>query len=54
MSLIENIVEVYREPSTLSNGVPDYCKRVDYEIGKAISPEIFPDMKIETSDLVNL
>lgn len=53
-NLIENIVEAYREPVTLSNGVHGYRNRVDYRIGEVISPESFPDMKIEVSDLMNL
>ncbi len=53
-NLVENIVEVYREPVTLSNGVPGYCRREDYRIGEVLSPEIFPDMRIDLSDMVNL
>lgn len=46
-NLAENIVEVYQEPLTLSNGIPGYRKRVDYKIGEILSLEALPDLRVE-------
>jgi Uma2 family endonuclease len=45
--LIESIVEVYREPLTLANGIPGYRRRTDFRAGEFLIPESFPDLKIE-------
>jgi Uma2 family endonuclease len=47
VNLIENIVEVYREPLTLANGIPGYRRRTDFRPGELLSPEAFPDLEIE-------
>ena len=47
VNLIENIVEVYREPMTLANGIPGYRRRTDFRAGELLSPEAFPDLEIE-------
>jgi len=53
-NLIDNVVEVYGQPLIPSNGVPGYGKRLERRLGEVFSPEAFPDMEVETSDLVNL
>jgi Uma2 family endonuclease len=53
-NLIENIVEVYREPLTLANGVPGYRRRTDFRAGEFLSPVAFPDLRIEIPKLDNL
>ena len=47
VNLIENIVEVYREPLTLANGIPGYRGQTDFRSGELLSPEAFPDLEIE-------
>ena len=53
-NLIENIVEVYREPLTLANGIPGYRRRTDFGVGESLSPEAFPNLEIEIPKLSNL
>ena len=53
-NLIEDIVEVYREPLTLANGIPGYRRRTDFRIAESLSPEAFPDLRIEIPKLSNL
>jgi len=53
-NLIESIVEVYREPLTLANGIPGYRRRTDFRAGEFLNPEAFPDLKIEIPKLDNL
>jgi Uma2 family endonuclease len=53
-SLIENIVEVYHEPLILANGIPGYRRRMDFRPGEFLSPEAFPDLKIEIPELNKL
>ena len=53
-NLIENIVEVYREPLTLANGIPGYHRRTDFGVGEFLSPEAFPDLRIEIPKPDNL
>ncbi len=50
-NLIENVVEVYREPLTLANGIPGYRTRTDFSIGESLSPESFPHLRIEIPKL---
>jgi hypothetical protein len=45
---------VYREPLTLANGIPGYRRRTDFRAGEFLSPEAFPDLKIEIPKLNNL
>jgi len=54
VNLIENIVEVYREPLTLANGIGGYCRRMDFRAGEFLSPEAFPDLEIEILKLNDL
>jgi len=54
LNLIEKIVEVYREPLTLANGIPGYRRRTDFKVGEFLSPEAFPDLRIEILELSNL
>ncbi len=53
-NLIEGIVEVYREPLTLANGIPGYRRRTDFRVGESLNPEAFPDLSIEIPKLSNL
>lgn len=53
-NLIENIVEVYREPLTLANGIPGYRRRTDFGVGESLSPEAFPNLEIEIPKLSSL
>ena len=53
-NLIDNIVEVYREPLTLANGIPGYRKRIDFGVGELLRPETFPNLEIEIPELSNL
>ena len=53
-NLIDSIVEVYREPLTLANGIPGYRRRTDFGIGESFSPEAFPNLEIEIPKLSNL
>jgi len=53
-NLIDDIVEVYSEPLTLANGVPGYRKRTDFGIGESLSPEAFPDLRIDIPEPGNL
>lgn len=51
VNLVENIVEVYRTPMILANGIFGYCKRTDFQTGESITPEAFPDLVIEVPKL---
>ena len=53
-NLIENIVEVYREPLTLANGIPGYRRRTDFKVGEFVNPSAFPDLRIEILNFGNL
>ena len=53
-NLIDDIVEVYREPLTLANGIPGYRRRTDFGTGESVSPEAFPDLGIEIPEFNNL
>ena len=53
-NLIENIVEVYREPLTLANGIPGYRRRTDFRVGESVNPSAFPDLRIEILNFGNL
>ncbi len=53
-NLIENIVEVYREPLILANGVPGYRRRTDFGPGESLSIEAFPNLEIEIPKPDNL
>ncbi|MBM3212447.1 Uma2 family endonuclease, partial [Candidatus Poribacteria bacterium] len=46
-NLMDNIVEVYTEPTKLANGISGYKKRRDYKVGEILSPGAFPDLRIE-------
>ena len=50
-NLMESIVEVYREPLTLANGIPGYRTRTDFRIRESLSPESFPHLRIEIPKL---
>jgi len=54
VNLIENIVEVYREPFTLANGIPGYSGRTDLKAGESLSPGLFLDLGIEIPKLNKL
>ena len=54
LNLIEDIVEVYREPLILANGVPGYRTRTDFEPGESLSPDAFRNLKIEIPHPDNL
>lgn len=51
VNLVENTVEVYREPLTFANGISGYRKRVDFGFGESISSKVFPNLEIDISIL---
>ena len=54
VNLIANIIEVYREPLILANGVPGYRRRTDFHSGEPIRPEAFPNLEIKLSIPIGL
>jgi len=49
--LIENIIEVYREPF-LSSGIGRYRIRMEFVEGDTITPQAFLDLKIAANDVL--
>ena len=47
VNLMANMIEVYRAPLMLANGVPGYRSRTDFHPGEPIRPEAFPDLAIK-------
>jgi Uma2 family endonuclease len=47
VNLMANMIEVYREPLILANGVPGYRSRTDFHPGEPMCPEAFPELEIQ-------
>ncbi len=52
VNLVDNQVEVYREPVTLPSGGATYRQRTLHVAGDKIAPSRFPDCVIEVADLL--
>ena len=49
VNLVENLIEVYREPLILANGIPGYRDRTDFLSGEPMRPGAFADVEIQLS-----
>ena len=47
VNLVENIIEVYRDPLILANGIPGYRRRADSLPDQPIRPEAFAHLEIK-------
>lgn len=47
VNLMATMIEVYREPLILANGVPGYRSRTDFHPGEPMRPEAFPELEIK-------
>ena len=47
VNLVANIIEVYREPLILANGLPGYRSRTDFIPGEPMHPQAFVDLEIQ-------
>lgn len=47
VNLMAHMIEVYREPLILANGVPGYRSRTDFHPGEPMRPEAFPELEIK-------
>ncbi|RME43303.1 MAG: Uma2 family endonuclease [Chloroflexi bacterium] len=52
INLVDDQVEVYREPATLADGTATYRQRTLYVAGDTIAPLHFPDCRIEVTPLL--
>lgn len=52
VNLVDDQVEVYREPATLADGTATYRRQTVHRAGDTISPRHFPDCKIEVAPLL--
>lgn len=49
VNLVENLIEVYRDPLALANGTPGYHSRMDVPSGQLVRPGAFAHLEIELS-----
>ena len=52
VNLVEDIIEVYREPLILADGTADYRTRIDFVKGDTIAPKALPSLKIAVDDVL--
>lgn len=52
VNLVENIIEVYREPLLLPDGTAGYRTRTNFVKGDRISPQAFLDKMIAVSEII--
>ncbi len=52
INLVDDQVEVYREPATLADGTAAYRQQTVHRAGDTIAPLHFPDCKIEVAPLL--
>ena len=52
VNLVDNIIEVYREPLILADGIADYRIRTDFVKGDTITPKAVPSLKIAVDDVL--
>ena len=49
VNLVEEIVEVYRDPSVFTDGTGRYRIRMDYPLDEPIRPSAFPELEVKVS-----
>ena len=52
VNLVDNIIEVYREPFVLDDGTADYRTRRDFVKGDTLTPQAAPSLKIAVDDVL--
>ena len=51
-NLVDDSVEVYREPTELADGTPIYQKQTDLAKGKVLSPQAIPSVTIAVDEVL--
>jgi Uma2 family endonuclease len=52
VNLVDNIIEVYREPLILANGTAGYRTRANFVKGDTLTPQAVPSLKIAVDDVL--
>jgi len=52
VNLVDNIIEVYREPVILADGRAGYLARTDFVKGDMLTPKAFPSLEISVDDVL--
>jgi Uma2 family endonuclease len=51
-NLVEDQVEVFREPLTLASGAYGYRTRTVYQPGQTLAPEAFPECQVSVQQII--
>jgi Uma2 family endonuclease len=52
INLVDNIIEVYREPLVLANGTEGYRIRTNFVKGDTLTPQAAPNLRIKVDDVL--
>ena len=52
VNLVDNIIEVYREPLVLADGTAGYRTRTDFVKGDTLTPQAVPSLQIAVDDVL--
>ena len=52
VNLVDNIIEVYREPLVLADGTAGYRTRTDFVRGDTLTPKVASSLRIEVDDVL--